>query len=202
MSGNGLAVHTMARNRIRGKSRTASNMAVFAVLSVFLSAFLVSPQPVTAGEGGDGGSGGGSSSGSGSGGGPGASAGSASGASGGHGVGPATPFGGGLQSAGDGAEAGSSQKPSESGREAPRALGRRTEQDRAREAVRLGWIQPLETVFTAVRQSVPGEVLSVGLRRESDGSWIYALTLLTPEGAYRDVVVDARLGQILRIRRR
>ena len=62
-----------------------------------------------------------------------------------------------------------------------------------------GWVLPLEDVLRKVRRSAPGDVLTVNLGRDSGGAWVYALTVLSPEGRYSDVAVDARTGQLLRI---
>jgi hypothetical protein len=76
------------------------------------------------------------------------------------------------------------------------------EQDRAREALRRGWVLPLGNVLANVRKSVPGDVLDVRLKHESDGEWVYALMVLTPDGRYRDVAVDAKSCRILWIKGR
>lgn len=75
-----------------------------------------------------------------------------------------------------------------------------SDQDRAREAVKRGQIVPLASVLKTVQNSVPGDVLKVGLNRDVEGSWKYSITVLTPQGYYRDVNVDAGSNQITQIK--
>ena len=66
----------------------------------------------------------------------------------------------------------------------------------------MGWVLPLEEVLANVRRYAPGVVLRVTLKHENDDSWIYSLRVLSPEGRYRDMTVDARNGELLHIRGR
>jgi uncharacterized membrane protein YkoI len=50
-----------------------------------------------------------------------------------------------------------------------------------------------------VRQQVPGEVLRVRFGK-SQGSLQYRITVLTDEGRYREVVVDAEKSKIVSMR--
>ncbi|MGD0565169.1 MAG: hypothetical protein ABSA66_19035 [Roseiarcus sp.] len=75
-----------------------------------------------------------------------------------------------------------------------------SDQDRAREAVKKGQIVPLASILKTVRESVPGDVLKVALNRDVEGSWKYSITVLTPQGYYRDVNVDAGSNQITQIK--
>jgi hypothetical protein len=74
------------------------------------------------------------------------------------------------------------------------------DQDRARDAVKKGQIVPLSSILKTVQKSVPGDVLKVALNKDVEGSWNYSITVLTPQGFYRDVDVDAGSNQITQIK--
>jgi uncharacterized membrane protein YkoI len=74
------------------------------------------------------------------------------------------------------------------------------DQDKALEAVRTGEIVPLASVLKTVQKSVPGDVLNVALTHDTVGSWNYTITVLTPQGYYRDVDVDAGKNNVTSIR--
>jgi len=74
------------------------------------------------------------------------------------------------------------------------------DQDKAMAAVRRGEIVPLESVLKTVEKSVPGDVLSVDLSHDVVGSWNYKITVLTPQGYYRDVNVDAGSNNVTSVR--
>ena len=74
------------------------------------------------------------------------------------------------------------------------------DQDRALEAVKRGEIVPLASVLQTVQQSVPGDVLNVKLTHDTVGAWNYTITVLTPQGYYRDVNVDAGKNNVISIR--
>ena len=73
----------------------------------------------------------------------------------------------------------------------------KSEQRLAREAVSRGLIQPLDAILPKVDEKVPGSLLSVRLRRDESGAWMYDLVILSPEGKYRKVLVDAAENRIL-----
>ncbi len=50
-----------------------------------------------------------------------------------------------------------------------------------------------------VRRSVPGEVLDVALAQRQDGAWAYQLTVLTRDGEYCDVTVDAKRNKLMQV---
>ena len=75
-----------------------------------------------------------------------------------------------------------------------------SDQDRAREAVKRGQIVPLASILKTVQKSVPGDVLKIGLSQDVVGGWNYSITVLTPQGYYRDVNVDAGRNQITQIK--
>jgi uncharacterized membrane protein YkoI len=74
------------------------------------------------------------------------------------------------------------------------------DQDKAMAAVRRGEIVPLANVLKTVEKSVPGDVLNVDLSHDVVGSWNYKITVLTPQGYYRDVNVDAGSNNVTSIR--
>ena len=76
----------------------------------------------------------------------------------------------------------------------------RSEQGLARDALSRGLVQPLDSILRNVETAVPGSVLSARLKRDDGGVWIYRLVILSPEGRYRNVVVDAARNAILQIR--
>jgi hypothetical protein len=73
----------------------------------------------------------------------------------------------------------------------------KSEQRLARDAVSRGLIQPLDAILPKVQEKVPGSLLSVRLRRDESGAWIYGLVILSPDGKYRRVLVDAAENRIL-----
>jgi hypothetical protein len=75
-----------------------------------------------------------------------------------------------------------------------------SDQDSAREAVKKGQIVPLASILKTIQGSVPGDVLKVALVRDVKGSWSYSITVLTPQGYYRDVNVDAGSNEITQIK--
>jgi hypothetical protein len=72
----------------------------------------------------------------------------------------------------------------------------------ARNAVTRGWVVPLGSVLATVKRSVPGKVLEVDLQQSTGGLWFYKFLVLTRDGRYREIFVDARRNQILRVRTR
>ena len=72
----------------------------------------------------------------------------------------------------------------------------------ARNAVARGWVVPLGSVLATVKRSVPGKVLEVDLQQSTSGLWFYKFLVLTRDGRYREIFVDARRNQILRVRTR
>jgi uncharacterized membrane protein YkoI len=74
------------------------------------------------------------------------------------------------------------------------------DQDKAMAAVRSGEIVPLASVLKTVEKSVPGDVLNVALSHDVVGTWNYTITVLTPQGYYRDVNVDAGSNNVTSIR--
>jgi uncharacterized membrane protein YkoI len=74
------------------------------------------------------------------------------------------------------------------------------EQSLARDAVSQGQIQPLDSILRYVESAAPGSVLSARLRKDDANVWTYTLIILSASGRYREVVVNARTGAIVRIK--
>ncbi|MDJ0893655.1 MAG: hypothetical protein QNJ92_00820 [Alphaproteobacteria bacterium] len=80
-----------------------------------------------------------------------------------------------------------------------------SEQDRAKEAVRAGQIQPLPRILSSVKRQYRGQLSDARLeeRRRGSGSvWIYRIKWLTPENNLLAITVDARSGRILGVQGR
>jgi hypothetical protein len=74
------------------------------------------------------------------------------------------------------------------------------EQNLARDAVSQGQIQPLDSILGYAESAAPGTVLSARFKKDDAGVWTYTLVILSPGGRYREVVVNAKTGAIVRIR--
>ena len=70
------------------------------------------------------------------------------------------------------------------------------EHDRVRELVESGAIRPLEEVVDTVTARYPGRLLEVELERE-EGRLVYEIELVTEDGEYIEVLVDAETGEVL-----
>ena len=73
----------------------------------------------------------------------------------------------------------------------------RSEQDMARDAMSRGQIHPLDAILRHVASVIPGPVLSARLRKDRAGAWIYSLVILSPDGHYHRVAVDAVTNVII-----
>jgi hypothetical protein len=73
----------------------------------------------------------------------------------------------------------------------------RSEQDMARDAMSRGQIHPLDAILRHVASVVPGPVLSPRLRKDGTGAWTYSLVILSPDGRYHRVEVDAVTNAII-----
>jgi uncharacterized membrane protein YkoI len=71
--------------------------------------------------------------------------------------------------------------------------------DAVRIAVERGEIRPLVEILGIVRARLPGEVAGVEIERKS-GRWIYELRVVNAKGGLFEVYVDARTGDIIRIK--
>ena len=73
--------------------------------------------------------------------------------------------------------------------------------DRARQALLAGEILPLKSILERVEREQPGQVMEVELEQKSAG-WIYEVKLLQAEGRLLKLHVDARSGEILRVKQK
>lgn len=76
--------------------------------------------------------------------------------------------------------------------------GDHDDHERARAALNAGQVLPLGRLLAIVAADFPGDVLEVELERE-DGSWIYEMVVLRPDGAVLEVVLDAATGAVLKV---
>lgn len=73
--------------------------------------------------------------------------------------------------------------------------------DEARQAVEAGEIRPLSDIMSLVRDKFPGEIVRVRLKRER-GRWVYEFRIVALGGRLLEIHVDARNGDIERVRER
>ena len=71
--------------------------------------------------------------------------------------------------------------------------------DEVLRAVETGQIRSLADILQAVRSKLPGEVAGVEVERK-DGRWLYEFRVVDSKGRLFDVYVDARSGEIERIK--
>jgi uncharacterized membrane protein YkoI len=71
--------------------------------------------------------------------------------------------------------------------------------DAVRLAVERGEIRPLVEILAIVRAGLPGQVAGVEIERKS-GRWIYELRVVNAKGGLFEVYVDARTGDIIRVK--
>ena len=75
--------------------------------------------------------------------------------------------------------------------------------DRARDAVTAGQVRPLGKIMRQISRRYPGRLLDARLRqRGRNGRWIYNIKILNKRGTVRALKVDAKSGQVLKVRRR
>jgi uncharacterized membrane protein YkoI len=70
--------------------------------------------------------------------------------------------------------------------------------ERARRAVERGEILPLDTVLTAVRATIAGEIVDIELEREH-GRWIYEVKVIDRAGRLVEVYADAATATVVKI---
>jgi uncharacterized membrane protein YkoI len=73
------------------------------------------------------------------------------------------------------------------------------ERDEVRHAVEAGKIRSLADILAAVRGKLPGEITGVEIEREH-GRWLYEFRVVDSEGRLYEVYVDARSGEIEKIK--
>jgi uncharacterized membrane protein YkoI len=74
-----------------------------------------------------------------------------------------------------------------------------TRLDQVRRAVESGEIRPLGDILKAVRAKLPGEVAGVEVEKK-EGRWLYEFRVVDTQGRLFEVHVDARSGEIERIK--
>lgn len=71
--------------------------------------------------------------------------------------------------------------------------------DAVRLAVERGEIRPLVEILAIVRARLPGQVTGVEIERKA-GRWVYELRVADAKGRLFEVYVDARTGEIERVK--
>jgi uncharacterized membrane protein YkoI len=71
--------------------------------------------------------------------------------------------------------------------------------DAARRAVEAGEIRPLTDLLKDVRGKLPGEVIGVKIEQKS-GRWFYEFRAVDKKGRLFEIYVDARTGEIERVK--
>jgi uncharacterized membrane protein YkoI len=79
------------------------------------------------------------------------------------------------------------------------ALGDPHDHDAVRLAVERGEIRPLAEILTRVRDKLPGQIAGVEIERKA-GRWLYEFRVVDRQGRLFEVYVDARTGEIERIK--
>jgi uncharacterized membrane protein YkoI len=76
--------------------------------------------------------------------------------------------------------------------------GSARDHERARRAVETGEILPLSKILAVVEQAFEGRLIEVELEDE-DGTLVYEIEILAPQGNVIEVTVDARDAKILEV---
>ena len=71
--------------------------------------------------------------------------------------------------------------------------------DAARRAVERGEIRALADILTTVRDKLPGEIAGVEIEHEGD-RWLYEFRVVDKKGRLFEVYVNARNGEIERVK--
>jgi uncharacterized membrane protein YkoI len=79
------------------------------------------------------------------------------------------------------------------------ALGDPRDHDAVRLAVERGEIRPLAEILTRIRDNLPGQIAGVEIERKA-GRWLYEFRVVGRQGRLFEVYVDARTGEIERIK--
>ena len=81
------------------------------------------------------------------------------------------------------------------------ALASEKDHDAVLRAVRAGEIKALTEIMDLARPHLQGEVIKVEAERE-DGVWVYEFRIVSPNGQRSDVYIDARTGNLIRVKRK
>jgi uncharacterized membrane protein YkoI len=73
--------------------------------------------------------------------------------------------------------------------------------DKALQAVKSGEIRPLAEILSIVQDKLPGEVVRTKLEQK-EKVWVYEFRVVDREGQVFEVYVDARSGEINRMRKK
>ena len=71
--------------------------------------------------------------------------------------------------------------------------------DAVRRAVEAGEIRPLMDILNEIRGKLPGEIIGVEIEQKN-GRWVYEFRVVDGKGRLFEVYVDARSGEIERIK--
>jgi uncharacterized membrane protein YkoI len=74
-----------------------------------------------------------------------------------------------------------------------------SDHEAARGAVQRGEIRPLADILASVRGKLPGEIAGVEIERKA-GRWVYEFRVVGTAGRLFEVYVDARTGEVARIK--
>lgn len=89
-----------------------------------------------------------------------------------------------------------SQSSSNNSISSSRSTTQHSDQDEARDALRMGKIMPLTAILEIVTKREPGTVMEVELETK-DGKLTYRIEILTDTGRRREIRLDARAGNVL-----
>jgi uncharacterized membrane protein YkoI len=76
---------------------------------------------------------------------------------------------------------------------------REHDHDAIRTAVERGEVRPLAEIVPAVRGKLPGEIVGVKAERK-ENHWVYEFRVVDGKGRLFEAYVDARTGEILRLK--
>ena len=78
-----------------------------------------------------------------------------------------------------------------------------SEQDRAKQALRAGQIQPFEKIHRVIKRRYEGKLSDASLSEEHRAGkksvWTYQVKWLTPKGNVLAIIVDAKTVKILKV---
>lgn len=78
-------------------------------------------------------------------------------------------------------------------------LARDRDHDEARHAVETGEVRKLSEILDIVRDKLPGQIIGVRIEHQRE-AWTYEFKVINASGKLLDVYVDARTGDIRRIK--
>lgn len=81
----------------------------------------------------------------------------------------------------------------------PEVLAGRNDHEKALSAMEAGEIKPLGEILRVLSLKQPGKVLEVELELKS-GQWIYEIKMIQDDGVVREIKVNAKSGEILKIK--